>query len=477
MKKQHIIISAVSAVILAGLLTLLLLLTPESPEQQQPTGPQHQRPVNVHLEDVIGLELNPRGESMFLIAVERSENVSAFILAPGRQGFSYNAQALSNAVDAAVLMPGSTLLAENVDNIDDFGFDDPIMTWTLHLKDESYFTFEMGDPAGGGRGIYIREQGSRDVFILPMNAAGMFARMEREFRSLQFFPDYADNEEAILSILHYHLEGSLEPFGIERLDEEVAMATMLGANFRFTSPVELYVNAWNFNNLFLQGILSINFTAVVMDDPDEEDLKSFGLDNPYRLSLLDVNEWEVTLLIGDEHEFGGRYLMLEGKPTVFHDRAGDYSFLDVPYVTLIHNLFWVHDIHTVDTVIYSFGDDVFTLDYSNVTYENFGGMQLNGEDISRDNGSFIYAHTLQLPVHGRNDESFGEHYGFIKITLLDGTEHRLDFYVLDSHARVLGFTHNDERTDLTMHRNPIETNLTSLATIASGGDIPWSPTW
>ena len=345
-----------------------------------------------------------------------------------------------NSVQAAVKLEGIIPLLNDVpdDELADFGFDEPLLRWTIHAGEQLY-SLELGDPAGGGDSVYLRMADGNDIYLLPFDAGRPFARAEHEFRHLQFIPPYDSRHEALQALNYFNIQGTRTPFALRRMSEEEAETAPLMAMYQFTEPTTMFIESHYLNDLLFESFFTLGFNAVVEDDP--EDLVIYGLDDPYKITVRDAHGWDATLLVGDPHEFGGRYVMLQDKPTVFHDRSGDFSILDIDYTILINRLFWLHEIVDVEQVEWNLGDTHRVIEYD--------------EDIDTD-ARRIYEATLLISIHDRIDDDVprGEHYGSITINLRDGRREELAFYYITE--RIFNAQLNGLDLGLTVHRNTID---------------------
>jgi len=471
--RQLIIAGVVLAVLGGGLAALLLwpegAVTPSGPTETVPPI-AYAKPINMALDDVLSIDYTAEKGNPYTITLRRGDDGDLKLsLSPRRTGFTYDEELLQASVRAAVTLEGCTLLRENVPDseLSNFGFDAPLISWTINTPDGVY-ALQLGSPSGGGDGVYIRAADSGDVYILPYASGMAFARAEYELRALRFLPDYQTSVAATEALNYFEINGAEAPFTIRRLTEQEAEENPLAAMYRFTAPISWYCDSFYLNKELLTPLFTVGFDAVVEDDP--EDLAQYGLDAPYTVALKDKNGWQATLLIGRQHESGGRFVMQVGIDTVFIDRTGDYSFLSVNFDSMIHKLFWIHNIQDVSRVDYDFGNFRRTLTY-NVTEGAFAGTY-QGRPVGEDNGRRLYIRMLQTRVNSLLDADAvpGAYYGSMAITLRDGTVHKMELYSVTS--RVYGVIFNGEDTRLTVHKSTIDELIELMEVIDSGGTIP-----
>jgi len=495
--QRNIIIACAALVILGGILAFLVIdpfrvlsgpePTAAPPETTAPSGETPTatveppgipgKPTDIDIAaigDFVALDFAANKGMAYTITLQKTDDGEFTVgLAPGRAGFRYDPEKLLLSIRSAVGLDDCRLLQKNIpdEDMEQFGFDDPLLVWTIRTDDAAY-TLEMGGQSGGGGetgGVYIREAGSNDVYILPYATAQAFTRAEYELRILQFLPEYQSSQEATEALIKFEVNGAREPFALRRLNEEESEENSLAAMYQFTAPTTWFCDSFYINKELLTPLYTLGFGAVVEDDP--EDLAQYGLDEPYSIALADINGWEATLLIGAEYENGsGRFVMLEGVDTVFYDGGGDYSFLNINYTSLINKLFWIYNIMDVSRVDYEFGGVRHTLTYD-VTEDEFNGTY-DGQPVSEDNGRRLYIRTLQINLYDKMDdgEQAGDRYGAIAVTLRDGTTHTMELYTVSSRVYSVRFDGDDIR--LTVHKEIIDKLIGLFDIIDRGDTIP-----
>ncbi|MCL2545940.1 MAG: DUF4340 domain-containing protein [Oscillospiraceae bacterium] len=471
---KKIIIAAIAVLILGGATMFLMLSDNNAIPPDEPNGPTTAgRPIDINFDDVTAIDFTPRMGMAYTITITRdADGEETAALTPGRDGFDYQQVLLMRSATAAVALEHISLLRRNVspDELTYFGFDEPLMQWTIHANGDQY-SFEMGADAGGGDSVYVRAADGTNVYLLPFMSGILFARAEHELRLLRFLPDYASRVDALLSLNYFDIQGSRTPFSLRRMTDDEAEVAPLMAMYQFITPTTMFIESHYLNELLFDPFLGIGFSAVVEDDP--EDLAIYGLDDPYVVHVRDIHGWEATLLVGNEHEHGGRYVKLEGFPTVFHDRAGDYSFLDINYTILINRLFWLHEITDIARVEWQFSGDLYIVEYD-VTDDDFHAT-FNGGDISSNNARRLYQNTLLLHIHSRIDDDAmrGEHYGSITLFFRDGNTEELSFYVHTE--RILNARLNGLDLGLTVSRSGrhgLDDLLNRFDIVQAGDELP-----
>jgi hypothetical protein len=467
--KKSIIISGIAVLLLSLSLAAVLWLTDDSPQPSPPPVFEMRKPAEPAFEDVTSIAFTPAlGPAYTLTLTVVDEDNTGISIYPTRAGFAYDAELLMETATASVSLNGSRLLdVDEPDNDSDYGFDDPIIVWTVTLACGDSYTLEMGGQSGGGDGMYIRMTGNPELYILPISEARRIARSEAELRKLQFLPSYRDTNDALLSWEFIGVNGRNTPFAVRLMSEDELEEAPVAALHRFVEPMQFYGEHHNISIELVTPILTLGFNAVVEDDP--ADLEQYGLDSPYRLILRDARGWQAILRIGNETEHGGRYVMQEGINTVFWDADGDYSFLNINYVSMINRLFWVHNIQTVSQVEYRLGNVSHTVHYD-VTEETFTGT-FDGTPLTETNGRRLYIHTLQLTLNDALPPHAvpGPRFGVITITLRDGAAHVFELFPVGERSYNVHL--NGEDLKSLVHKDSVDRVLQGLTTIRGGGNI------
>ncbi len=446
--------------LLAGLLLLLTMFKSSPANTPVPSAAVEASPLELHDNDITAIDYTARGTTYTITRQYDADGESTVALSPQRTGFAYDSELLLASFEAASSLEGCTLLAQNVpdDKLADYGFDAPTLTWTLHDGDGDSATLELGNKSGDGYGVYIREASKNAVFILPYLVAQQFAKGEFELRTLQFMPpETAGDLSGRLQTCT--LRGTNGSFTLQRLPD-VHSAT--GNAFAVTAPTRWLAGNYMLSLELLTPLSSLNFDGIAEDDP--ADLARYGLDDPYMLSLTDVDGWSATLLIGDTIATGGRYVMQQGLPTVFIDLGGDYTFLDIQCADLAETQLWKAQLTQAAALEYALNGQTNTLRCQ--LTDGALTTTLNDKQLSYNDANALFEQTMNLTTEPTEKPLSGTAAGTIKLTLTDGTTHTLQ--LLSSTGGYYGVAMDGEPLCHRLAVTQIDALLTAIHTTKEG---------
>ena len=267
-----------------------------------------------------------------------------------------NSSMLSSAASPAAAVVASSLVTETPGSLSDFGLESPRATFTARYTDGSEFVLELGDDAPGKNGIYGRVKGREAVYLLSSYTFANTLRDKFEFVDLTITEQPAGSESEVLPE-RIALGGSLRPeeVVIERNDGASDDEKNYGLNlYRISAPKARAVDSDSAVEA-LQALLSITAESAAAYQPDETELKEYGLDTPYStadFTYLDAEEHtqRVSLSASAADGEGYVYLMREGVPVVYRVEAASLPWYNMTYGDFVATLQLLPYIDTVKQV-------------------------------------------------------------------------------------------------------------------------------
>ena len=201
------------------------------------------------------------------------------------------------------------LVDEEPEDVARFGLDDPEVRATVQLEGGDSQTLEIGAGTAVGFNVYVRRGGENSVFMTGgslKDAVGKSLFDLRDRTILEFTTADVDRVEiARADVEDTALERQPDPGdGIER--------------WRLTAPIEARADTQTVSSL-LRRLGTDRARAFVADSPTEEDLATYGLDEPTTVvTLWTEDDAAYTLQIGGESEDPtGSYARRLGNEAVF----------------------------------------------------------------------------------------------------------------------------------------------------------------
>ncbi len=190
----------------------------------------------------------------------------------------------------------------------EYGLDKPVSTVTTTFSDNSEETLYLGSVAPNDSGIYVRWSGSKNVYLMQLEAVNMFLMKKFEMFdktiSEEFDSKAEDNGIVSLSISGTNYKDPIEI----NSDTESAIASQYKMNSPFRE-----VCAISSVEEVGEALYGIEGDEVVAAQINDEDKKKFGLDKPYiKISAAAADETSVAILASKADDDGYCYIMKDG---------------------------------------------------------------------------------------------------------------------------------------------------------------------
>lgn len=274
----------------------------------------------------------------------------------------------------------------------EFGLDSPQRIVTISYIDGEKATILVGDPLPVGTGVYVRREDDSTIYTVGESTTKLLMQDKNAYRDLTLF-NLIQNPDLInyVSII-----GGGEELCVIR-KEKPEIIGQVRIDYELTSPIKADANPGTIYERFLDKICDIAPDKIVEDEP--KDLGKYGLSNPTRLKFTTLEEESVSLLIGGKSENGGRYIMLEGVPSVIQTTK-ELDFLSADYIDLMSKLIWYHDINKVSEISYTLSDGkTHTLSLSSNGADLTG--KYDGREISEQNARMMFVCSVQFTADGK----------------------------------------------------------------------------
>jgi hypothetical protein len=256
----------------------------------------------------------------------------------------------------------------------DCGLDKPVIEVNVSLEKGSY-SFKLGNkvPDGSG-GYYCKTSLDDKIYLVEEDQYTRFSYAITDYVETNLMSAWESEGK---NDIYYDDSSS----SINRYDSIVMGGTHLNKEIKLTydtdskstqvylmqSPAYAYVDndkALSLLEPFNSGLVAAN--AYVFN-PTEQDLKDYGLDNPYSTIEYKLRGETITIKVGKGPDFDeGYYSMLfNDNDVIYKYTASQSEFLDWDDKDLRAELLFLSDIRLVETMTYDLsGEDPITYDIS-----------------------------------------------------------------------------------------------------------------
>ncbi len=432
-RARTLIAVCVAVVVLAGALTTLLLLP--APEDSSSSDGASSTPVITVVDKTKDAEDETVENPVKSMTIKLQNEEIAFVT--GEDGtlivekykdLEQDTYGLESVASAAASITANEDYG-TVENPADFGFDAPLATVDVTYHDDSTFSFEIGAETPMKDGYYLRETGSSTIYEVDTTTGETFSAPSTSYISTTVMTapqtkDDDDNGQAVLR--------DMELSGTVRADKPFAFRMVTSSDTDFalysymiTSP---YLRGCNTDKVqSIQSYTSLVASDVVKVYPTEEDLTTYGFDDPYSVAKLHTaistlvddpeastvsgtepeqvtsyyNVTEYVLTVGNKDEDGNYYMMVGDVPVIYLVAPSSISaWVEVQYDDLADSLLFMRDITTVKSVSLTADGQKTTFDLTHYPDEEERDDQLVVKvgDKQLDTASFRTLYQIMMSV-------------------------------------------------------------------------------
>ncbi len=378
-RSRTLLLSAAALVALVGILLALLFLLPEAPtnDNDEPLD------TSVVLVDktadakisVTAAEVTLKGES-YKIATTDENNI---FYVEGYEALPLDFYSLNELGKELLSVTASKKVWDNAENLSDFGFAADGSCYAkinITYSDKTSFALEIGNLSPNGEDYYCREKDSKTIYLINSDFVETTAIPSTDYLSRALFtaPD-AEKEDDQVAIKSVTLGGTVRKEVVSFYNngrENAGNDNVVLSGFYLTKPYSHAVNSdtplinvGTFTSAFASGIAKTFPTA--------EDLKKYGLANPYSRCVVELavqrttvsgvgdektttvsfhNTFENTLLLGNKNEDGDYYalVLVEGEvtPVIYTVSPTAVPWAELQYDDIADPLLFFEYIYNLD---------------------------------------------------------------------------------------------------------------------------------
>ena len=348
----------------------------------------------------------------------------------------------NSLADCAATLKSFDTVEENAEDLSKYGFDEPTSKFTVTFEDGESRTFIVGDMLpGSDRYYYLHEEGSNTVYEVLTTYLQYMCQSKEDFVTKVLiaqpgqdsYPDYGT-----LTVKRKDQDYKVVIKNDDK-DEGGAVSAQI-----MTEPVYGYLNISN-STEYTHGMWGLTASTAAVIKPGKDDIKKYGLDDPYATVTLKGDEYDYKLTIGDSinavDENGNEltaidsyYCMVEGVEgldCIFIIKAEELPWVTKTPENILSSLMTFNYIKDVGEVKITKGDSV---DDIKVTYdteaEDVKDAQMNGKTLDVPSFKTFYEFLLTCPTSELCFDEPADSKSIMKIEVIrhDGGGDTLEFF-------------------------------------------------
>lgn len=364
-RKKTLLLGGIALVVLIGIMvTVLVLFAGGNDDSTDSSSGGTFEIVNENINNIAEIKVeNDLGGFIITQEVEGTFDV------PALEDFAVDQDNTKAAFSRVAVISANTLVAENPDDLSQYGFDDPQAVVEVTLKSGGSYTVTIADAAPTGLGDYVQISGDDNVYIVS-NAymSQYYKKIPKDFVALTLH-DYG-SETIYASGFQLYLRDYADPLTFVYMPNDTSPdKPSLSDVYQMVEPVRCYLSAENFDT-FTQPIASVYAQSVVTIHPTEADLDEYGFDDPEAVYIATLDDGTFTLTVGDvAFEDNG-----DGTATQIGYYA-IHSGVDAIFILSVEELAWVQI--DISTAIAKVSYAPVLKELNNVTIEANGKKYVN----------------------------------------------------------------------------------------------------
>ena len=248
--------------------------------------------------------------------------------------FTLDQNMTNDLAKQACYMAARELIDKSGRKYAEYGLDTPKATVRVRYSDASSVIMYLGSEAPDNKGVYLRIEGDRNVYLVESSLTEAFF-IER------------------LQLFDKHLTGTMENIHQVRISgshyQDVISLTANDSSYYPTThlmeqPVSYICDNSQFS-LITNSACSLQAAFVAAVDPTKEDIRRCGLEQPYeQFDMTDTDGGSIHLIASEKDNENCFYLMKPGDRLIFRTYAVDNKWYDVKMTD-----FWPDTVMNVNT--------------------------------------------------------------------------------------------------------------------------------
>ncbi len=364
-KNAKILLASAAGIVVLGSATLVLVLTAPQPEvaDSGDTSDSTAELFSYKADDVSKLTItNDNGEfAINRLGVEKwgIDNI------PEENA---NSASYSSVMENAADLTAKQTVEENPEDLEKYGLADPSAKFTVDFKDGKHdsVTCLVGNKNEGASGWYIKLSDSNTVYLVNESEISFANGSYLDYVSLSGFLDEYDVNEDVISRLRISRKDLDQDIVLDKLPEVDAEVenTNVYVGYEISSHNNVLADD-EADTGILYGMFELAAQSAVVVSPTEEQLKEYGLDDPFCTASMVLNDEVVKVEIGnavyaEDEETGaetdqitGYYGMMQGADIIFVFAPDAVPWVTIEVDDILYKQFLTPYIYNVDTVTFT----------------------------------------------------------------------------------------------------------------------------
>lgn len=396
---KRLLFGVLAVAVLGGAYAALLL----NPAEEDSDSTPSETLVSIDTDNLASVQVTLRDGSSFTMTTSSDDSGTSYTMS-GAAEDDYSESLMQGLMDAACDISARPV-EQDCSELDKYGLstDDQTDTLVITDTDDTAHTLTIG--LSSELGTYCSIDGGDDIYLLDSDTAETLTQAQSYYRNLTVLGGYYSLSDELKTLTIDHMDDgttvTLSARDTSDMDEDAAEAY---SEYVFTAPISCDADDSELSTGLLSGLQS-GLTAQSIAEDNPSDLSKYGLDDPIRIEIA-ASSLDAAILVGDETDDGGIYVMKEGGKTVYLCTASDYSFLEEDWNDWRSSNLMPCALSEVDTITVTEDGETHTVDITHVEADE------NEEDDTDD-------HTATLDGEDMTDDALEQF--FLAITSVNYT--------------------------------------------------------
>jgi hypothetical protein len=361
--------------------------------------------------------------------------------------YDYDQSAMQNIVYCFTGLYAANTVAENIDDLQKYGLDNPVVTASSEDKKGNKQTVYLGNQTPDNTYYYAMVDGDNTVYIIDALAGKALSSTYNDL------VDKSVNSIDTSSVTKLDLKREGEDDVLVVFDKEDSTSesyhnTVGLAALTMKKPLEnMIVYPYNLESAVLSNALLLKISDLA--DMSQNDLGKYGLDNPkLSISIEDIDGNSIEVKVGNEAtEFNTDdaqyyYAIFDDKPEVFTiDTRAIKPFKEAKIIDFIQNFITLYKRSEVESIEIDSKDKTYNISFKSEGENDFvtddDGTQrdnrntyINETLVEREAFSDFYESICALSFDDldENATTSGEPEVVVSFKMLDGSSDRAEYY-------------------------------------------------
>ena len=472
---KNLLVIGIFIASMAVVLLILVLTQPKEKVDNDTTNSTTVTVISYNRDDIATMTVkNAKGE--FTV-----RNAVAGFTIDEYSEFRQNSTTMAAMGRCATTLNAQALVEENTQDLAKYGLsaDAPEAQCDVVMRDGTEYTLYFGINSPDNSTRYVRLADSNDVYTVLLNSSGYFYYDSTDFISLVVTEELSNNNTAPtidwMTVTRKDLDYDIR-FEDDTKNYAIDEVSMASAQVMI-EPVYAYLDITN-SNAVLYGIWGLTAADVACVHPTEEDLKTYGLDDPFCTVDYDAELQNYHLDIGNVasyklDEYGEPtstpaqyYCIYRGIDIIYVFDSGEIPWASFQPIEILSSMMtsnYIYTLHHIDVEVYEGTPANYHFDIVGDAEEDIVDVKLNGNEYEGTDFKELYKFLLRCPIDDLCFEEPDENalIAHIDIRRNDGSGDTLDFYDIGANRvaiKLNGITSfSQPRSYLTVLQQNIET--------------------